>query len=89
MSMLTLELTLEYDDPETAHTVYAALEPANNGYVESSLDGCVIRLRTSAPAAGTLRNAADDLMACVKIAEDASGLVGGSAADLDGDALLE
>ena len=35
-----------------------------------------------------MRNTADDLLACIKIAEEASGLVV-SAADPDGDSLLE
>ena len=38
--------------------------------------------------AGSMRNTADDLLVCIKIAEEASGIVA-SATDFDGDAFLE
>ncbi|MBQ6547364.1 MAG: hypothetical protein IJL79_00285, partial [Candidatus Methanomethylophilaceae archaeon] len=64
------------------------LEPDNKGYVESRIDGNVLFFRIVSDDAGSMRNTADDLLACVKIAEEASGLVV-SAADLDGDSLSE
>lgn len=79
---------MEYESEKIAETVYRAVEPDNKGYVESSLDGKVIHFKISAEDAGSMRNTADDLLACVKIAEEASGIVV-SAADLDGDSLLE
>lgn len=87
--MMDLELKLEYSDGKIAETIYRALEPDNKGYVESHIDGKTITFRIKAENAGTMRNSADDLLACVKLAEEASGLVSGSAADLDGDALSE
>jgi tRNA threonylcarbamoyladenosine modification (KEOPS) complex Pcc1 subunit len=87
--MIYLDLKLEYDDARVAETVYRALQPDNKGYVDSKLDGKVIIFKLKADTAGTLRNTADDLMACVKIAEEASGLVSGAAPDPDGDALSE
>lgn len=39
------------------------------------------------PDAGSMKNSADDLLACLKAAENSAGLVPGAAADLDGDAL--
>ena len=86
--MLELELRLDYDDESTAKAVYGALEPDNKGYVESRLDGKTIFFKMVSEDAGSMRNTADDLLACVKIAEEASGLVV-SAADLDGDSLSE
>ncbi len=89
ISMMDLELRIEYSDGKVASTVFRALEPDNKGYVESRLDGNVITFSMKADNAGTMRNTADDLLACIKIAEEASGLVSGSAADLDGDSLTE
>lgn len=89
MTMPSLELTIEYDDPETARNILSALEPDNGTHVTSEIDGSTVIFRMEADNAGTLRNTADDLMACVKIAEEASGLVPGTVTDLDGDTFLE
>ena len=86
--MLELELKMEYPDDRTAKAVYGALEPDNKGYVESRINGNVLFFRIRSENAGSMRNTADDLLACVKIAEETSGLVV-PAADPDGDSLLE
>ena len=86
--MLELELKMKYPDDRTAKAVYGALEPDNKGYVESRIDGNVLFFRIRSEDAGSMRNTADDLLACVKIAEETSGLVV-PAADPDGDSLLE
>ncbi len=85
---MELELRMDYNDERTAKAVYGALEPDNKGYVESRIDGKTLFFRIVSKDAGSMRNTADDLLACVKIAEEASGLVV-SAADPDGDSLLE
>ena len=86
--MLELELRTEYDEPRVAESIYRALEPDNGGYVESVLEGRTILFRIRAEDAGSKRNTADDLLACLKLAEEASGIVA-SAAHLDGDPSLE
>lgn len=48
-----------------------ALGPDNEGYVETELRGDKLVFRTGSESAGTLRNTADDLMACIKTAEGA------------------
>ena len=45
-----------------------ALGPDNEGYVETELRGDKLVFRTWSESAGTLRNTADDLMACLKAA---------------------
>lgn len=87
--MLTLELSVDYDDPDAARSIYESLEPDNKGHLDSRLSGKCITFVLKADNAGTLRNTADDLLACIKIAEEASGLVSGTVADLDGDPFLE
>lgn len=86
---MELEIDLTYEDSRTADTVYHALEPDNKGYVESALSEGTITFRIKANDAGSMKNSADDLLACMKIAEEASGLVLGPTADLDGDSLSE
>jgi tRNA threonylcarbamoyladenosine modification (KEOPS) complex Pcc1 subunit len=86
--MLELELTISYNDEKTAKAVFGALEPDNEGYVESKIEGNTLRFLIKSKDAGSMKNTADDLLACVKIAEDASGLVV-PAADPDGDSLSE
>ncbi|MGE0015180.1 MAG: KEOPS complex subunit Pcc1 [Candidatus Methanomethylophilaceae archaeon] len=87
--MNTLDLRVEYESPETAAAVAAALDPDNGTYVDMEVLENVINFKMEAMSASSLRNTADDLLACLKIAEEASGLVGGPAADLDGDSSSE
>lgn len=72
--MLSLELRFEYPDAKTAETVMQSLDPDNGGYVESRLEGSILVFRMEAENAGSLRNTADDLLACIKIAEEAIGI---------------
>lgn len=86
---MILTLSVDYDDAVTARSIYESVEPDNKGYVESSINGGTLTFVIEAESAGTLRNAADDLMACIKTAESASGLVAGPVPDLDGDPFPE
>jgi tRNA threonylcarbamoyladenosine modification (KEOPS) complex Pcc1 subunit len=87
--MITLELRMEYDRKRTADAVYSAIGPDNEGYVRSELQGKTILFFVESETAGSMKNTVDDLLACVKAAEESSGLVPGPAADLDGDSLFE
>ncbi|MDR0509151.1 MAG: hypothetical protein LBG63_04955 [Candidatus Methanoplasma sp.] len=87
--MITLELRIRYNDEKTAKAVFDSVSPDNEGYVSTELHGNLLLMRMSSDNAGTMRNAADDLMACIKAAEEASGLVSAPAPDLDGDSLFE
>lgn len=70
--MLTIEA--EYDSKKIAKAVLDALGPDNDGYVESTLDGKAIRFVMHANNVGTLKNTADDLLACLRTAEATAGL---------------
>jgi len=74
--MISLEIRVEYPDERTAKAVLDALAPDNEGYVESSLEGSVITFTMESSTAGTMRNTADDLMACIKTAEESIGASG-------------
>lgn len=86
--MLELELTIDYDNEKIAKAVFEAVKPDNDHYVKSIKKGKVICFKMKAEDAGSLRNTADDLLACIKIAEDASKLTI-STSDFDGDSLFE
>ena len=86
--MLELELRIDYDDTDTAKAILKATEPDNEGYVDSRIEGSTLFFIIKAEDAGSMRNTVDDLLACIKIAEEASGLVV-SAADPDSDSFLE
>ena len=73
--MLSLTLTFTYRDARTAEIILSSVAPENGGYVRAELDGTSVHYAMSAENAGTLRNTADDLMACIKAAEDAAGIV--------------
>ena len=73
--MLSLTLTFTYRDARTAEIILSSVAPENGSYVRAELDGASVHYTMSAENAGTLRNTADDLMACIKAAEDAAGIV--------------
>ena len=86
--MISLQLKITYPTAQAAETIFKALEPDNIGYITTEIKGNELTFSITADNAGTLRNTADDLLACVKIAEEASGL-SDAVPDLDSDALLE
>jgi len=86
--MMRLDLRITYQNERDAETVLKALEPDNTGFMDSKIEGCELIFVIAADNAGTLRNAADDLLACVKITEETLGL-SDAVPDLDGDALSE
>ncbi|MDD4222199.1 MAG: KEOPS complex subunit Pcc1 [Candidatus Methanomethylophilus sp.] len=73
--VLTLELRCPYADERTAQAVLAAVGPENGSYVQVVRQGAELVFHLQAERAGTLRNTADDLLACLKTAEEAVGLV--------------
>lgn len=75
--MISLQLEIDYDDETVARAVMDSLGPDNTGYVDSELQGSKLIFRISSESAGTLRNTADDLMACIKTAEASAGLASG------------
>jgi len=72
--MLSMELQIDYPDERTAQAVLAAVAPDNDGYVDSQIVGSTLVFRISSEKAGTMRNTADDLLACIKAAEESVSL---------------
>ena len=75
MSMISLELRFPYGDVKTARAVLSAVGPENRGFIETKLEGSTVVYNIEADSAGSLRNTADDLLACIKAAEESAGLV--------------
>ncbi len=73
--MLNLEVRFTYADVNTAESILAAVSPENGEYVNADLEGSTLIFTMQADNAGTLRNTADDLMACIKVAEESVGLI--------------
>ena len=87
--MIEMELTLNYDSPDDARAVYESARPDDDTYVTTRVDGRQVIFSFKADSAGQMRSAMDDVLACLKVSEEALGLVSGAGPDLDGDALLE
>ena len=85
--MTEFELVIEYADEETAKAVFESVRPDNVGHVDSELDGRTLRFMARSDNAGTLKNTVDDLLVCIKLAEETLGLIPGT--DLDGNSFLE
>lgn len=72
--MISLEMRFPYPDPSVAQAVMAAVGPDNGGYVDASVEGDTVVFRIKGEQAATVRNTADDLLACVKTAEASLGI---------------
>lgn len=87
--MMRMTIESEYPDAGSAEIIYRSIVPDDDGYVTTRIDGNKVIFEFKADNAGQMRSAMDDVLACVKISEEASGLVSVAAPDLDGDSLLE
>ena len=71
---LRCSLTFEYGSEEEAIAVERALDPDNEGFVRTTVDGSSLRAVVSSERPESLRHTLDDFLACVKVAEDAVGI---------------
>ena len=72
--VIDLEMRFEYPDKSVAEAVVAAVGPENGGYVRVTVEGSTIIFVISGEQAASVRNTADDLLACVKTAEASLGI---------------
>ncbi len=68
--MIRCEMTLEYEDTETAKKIAGALSPDNEDYIKVEVRGSTIHCEASADTPMQLLHTIDDFLACVTIAED-------------------
>ena len=64
-----IELHFDFESEDIANSVIMATGPENKGWVETDVDGRTVRAIIKAPNLGSLREAAEDFMACVSVAE--------------------
>ena len=81
--MIDLVMRFPYGDRRTAEAVMAAVAPENTGFVESSLEENTVVFRIKGEDAASVRNSADDLLACIKAAEASLGMSGEDVQDDD------
>ena len=86
---MKMELTIEYASEHDAKAIYDASKPDDDKFVTTRVEGNRVIFVFEADTAGQMRSAADDVLACLKVSEEALGLVSGTGPDLDGDSLLE
>jgi len=67
-----IELQLDFESNNIANSVINATEPENKGWVETKIDGKSVNAVIKAPNIGSLREAFEDFMACVSVAEKVS-----------------
>ena len=87
--MMRMTIESEYPDAGSAETIYRSIVPDDDSYVTTRIDGNKVIFEFKADNAGQMRSAMDDVLACVKISEEASGRGSVAAPDFDGDSLLE
>ena len=64
-----INFNIVFDDEEIAKAILKATEPENKGWVETKLHNNSIKAIVKADTLGSLREAAEDFMACVSVAE--------------------
>ncbi len=70
----SLEISVPCAEEDRANSISASLNPDNEGYVQTSYEEGILKFRMESEGAGALRQTADDLLACLKVAEDISKL---------------
>ena len=67
---VSCEIVMEYETEEMARAILESVKGDNEGYVESRLDGKRIFFEAEAESAMALSHTINDLLACVKAAEN-------------------
>ena len=68
---MALECTIEidYESEAEALSVARAIELDNASYVKAEVHGSILILKTSAESTGSMLHTLEDLLACVKVAD--------------------
>ena len=67
-------LKFDYSSNKQAKAVADALEPDNEGFVKTNVEGKVLKAVVFAATPESLRHTLDDFLACLKVAEEAVGI---------------
>ena len=64
-----IQFEIDFESEEIAKAIEKATEPENFGWVETRVDNKQIKATVKAKNLGSLREAAEDFMACISVAE--------------------
>ena len=64
-----ISFSIKFDNENIAKAILRATEPENKGWVETTLHQNFIKATIKADTLGSLRQTAEDFMACISIAE--------------------
>ena len=65
-----IRFELDFKTEKIATSIKKATDPENEGWVESIVDGNIMKVKVKAANMGSLREAAEDFMSCVSVAEN-------------------
>jgi hypothetical protein len=82
---LKVVMTFDYKSAQEAKAVAQALEPDNEGFVKTTVEGKNMKAVATAQTAESLRHTIDDFLACLKVAEEAAGINGTSKGKVEED----
>lgn len=72
MGSFEAEVRVDFASPEEAREARASLAPDDDGHVTTSLDGDALVVEVTADGPGALREALDDVLACLDVARGAA-----------------
>jgi len=84
---LKVVMTFDYKSVQEARAVAEALEPDNEGFVKTTVEGKNMKAVATAQTAESLRHTIDDFLACLKVAEEAAGIKGTNKGKVEEDEL--
>lgn len=65
-----INFEMPFESDKVAESIKKATDPENDGWVESSIENNIMKAKVKAQNMGSLREAAEDFMSCVSIAEN-------------------
>ncbi|MDD1768647.1 MAG: hypothetical protein LUQ55_01535 [Methanomassiliicoccales archaeon] len=83
LASVPLECTiqLEYPSEREAETIRRAIELDNDKYADAERRGKVVVIRSSSESVPSMLHTLEDLLACVRIAEETLTIAGGGSSD--------
>ena len=65
-----INFEIPFESNKVAESIKKATDPENDGWVESSIKDNIMKAKVKAQNMGSLREAAEDFMSCISVAEN-------------------
>ena len=65
-----IHFEIPFESNKVAESIKKATDPENDGWVESSIEDNIMKAKVKAQNMGSLREAAEDFMSCISVAEN-------------------